>query len=132
MVCFAVVEVVVIESYLAESIAIAGHVDNPRAFSSSLNLRQEKVGEKEVTDVVGPELGLESFWCEGILLETHDASVVYENIDLVDFLCDFCSSSLDRIEARQVQLNELHFGRRTNLLHFFDDKSSLRLGAAEK
>ena len=65
-------EVVIFELYSTSQIAKASHIDNPRIFPSGQDFRHEQLRQKEMPNVVGTKLGLDTISGGSVGLDGHD------------------------------------------------------------
>src|SRR5580698_8490077 len=70
----------VVEFDLAGAVCQRGHGYDTRGGSAS-ELRQQQAGEREVAEVIGPELPLEAVGCELARGQGHHSSVVDQQVE---------------------------------------------------
>jgi hypothetical protein len=68
---------------------------------------QQELGEQEMSQVIDPELGLETV-CGLLKRHGHDAGVIHKPVESVMFLFEFRSEVANGIKAPEVKLHHLN------------------------
>lgn len=117
----------IIKSNTTGLIARTSDIHNPRIL---FNLSHQQVRKQERPNMVGSKLALNTIGSLSIRIDSHNARIVDQNIDLFDQPIHLFGSHTDRSQVIEVQFDEVSVDFGVDLFDFFDYGRDPRLAAA--